>query len=98
MLLGIALGDALPAQPGEDPHVDLADPRVDVQGQAQAIGHRAARLVGTLQIARVDGVEPLVGEALGEGLGLGAPLVVEGGIEVALDDSHLIGDGFAMAN
>lgn len=88
-----ALREALP---GTD--VDLAEPRIDLERQAEELGEDLAGLAGAPEIARVHGGDRLVAKRRRELPGLTAAGVVERAIGVSLVAALAVPIGLAVAN
>jgi len=74
---GKALVDLLAGQTGPGTNVDLAEAPVRDHRNAVRLGNDQSCLVCPAQVARVHGVERIVGEARRKLLGLSAPALVE---------------------
>jgi 3-oxoacyl-[acyl-carrier protein] reductase len=92
----IASQDVLVRQALPAPEVLLAQLRENRHGPAVPLGDDARGLVRTLEIARVDGVEGLVRELVGERLCLRAPGLVHRRVGVTLNAALEVPVGLAV--
>lgn len=88
----LLVGEPFPG--AEVPLTEVAD-RDDVE--AAGLRDDPGGLVRASEVARVDGVEVLAGQLVGEGTRLGAPGLVEGRVRVTLDAALAIPVGLSVA-